>query len=286
MAWKGRDVQTLNYNDLITILNNSKLQASDKPLYQVISEILKRSTRNEQITVENIKEVVGNISEIGDTIINITTISEALRALSFLLAEPVPTDPSTSVLVLPGARELLAGTGITFDDSVANQRTINSSASADIQKLVVPLTDADIKASPSGAFELVPAQGAGTILTLHRATLKLTVNVAYTNIDFYCWAGLQVGPMNVSNYLTDETGPAPTQFSLYFGTPLFSLIEFLPLSIPDIASYWGMGVNAWGDYTTVENQPLTLNVDNNGAGNLTGGDASNEGELTLYYSID
>ena len=126
MAWKGRSIETVNFQDLLSILSITKLQSSNPPLYQVLSQMIQRLTRNDEITVQQIQEVVGNISSIGDTIIVVQAFTTALQQLQFLLSEAVPTDPSSQVLVLPNARQLLPGVGVSFDDTVDNQRTLNA----------------------------------------------------------------------------------------------------------------------------------------------------------------
>lgn len=129
MAWKGRQQDTQNFNDLLTILANSRLQTTSPALYTCLWQLLTRLTKVTTEQAQQINEVVGLIDDIGNTIITIGQFNDALRELVWLIGEPVPGDPSTSILTLPNARELLAGTGITFDDTVDNERTINSTAS-------------------------------------------------------------------------------------------------------------------------------------------------------------
>lgn len=86
----------------------SGLQSKDPTLYQVIDKILDAITQLQNATSE----------EINTTIITVLT---DIQNQSFLTA----TDET---LKLPNSRELLAGIGITFDDSIANERTVNAIA--------------------------------------------------------------------------------------------------------------------------------------------------------------
>lgn len=89
---------------LRTQLVTSGLQKRDNPLFQVINQLI------------GLLQDVGNNAQ---TAIN--NIDTGLADADFITW----TDEST---LLPNSRNLLAGTGITFDDSIANERTINSSA--------------------------------------------------------------------------------------------------------------------------------------------------------------
>jgi hypothetical protein len=142
MAWKGRSQDTQNFNDLLTILANSRLQVTSPPLYNCLWQLLTRLTKLTTEQQTQINEIVGLIDDIGNTIITIEDFNNALKELVWILGEPAPTDPATDVLVLPNARQLLAGAGITFDDTVANERTINASATG--SGYWTPLTDGDV----------------------------------------------------------------------------------------------------------------------------------------------
>lgn len=94
-------------NRLIQWLNASTLQTTNNPLYQVIKALIE-ATRQLQ------DEIAATIAEVEDSIPG--DISEA----TFLTTGAEVGD-------LPNSRQLIAGTNITFDDSVANERTINAS---------------------------------------------------------------------------------------------------------------------------------------------------------------
>lgn len=156
MAWKGdKPGDNRGFNDLLQPLSNSNIKRTNFPLYQVISQFIQRATLGEININSSIKEIVGQITEIGDIVLIIQGNIDSIEQLGILLAEPVPIDPTTNNLVLPNARELLAGIGITFDDSIPNQRTIN--AVAGVGTSYVPLA--------TGAEPLeIMSNGAGSVL--------------------------------------------------------------------------------------------------------------------------
>lgn len=101
---------------LYSALLNSGLQNKDPALYQVIYQLID--------SVKTLKsETTPSFSSNPSNIRNSTFITVNNETGS-----------------LPNSRQLLAGLGITFDDSVVGRRTINSSGSG----YWVPLTDGDL----------------------------------------------------------------------------------------------------------------------------------------------
>jgi len=87
-------------------LLNTGLQTKDNPLWQVISQLI--------TFAKKLQEELDN---------RITTASGTVSNASFLTRN----DETGS---FPSSVQLLAGTNVTFDDSVPNQRTINVPGSA------------------------------------------------------------------------------------------------------------------------------------------------------------
>ena len=87
-------------------LLQSGLQKRDNPLFQVINQL------------------IGLVQNVGDNaniaIANITPPTD-ISDSDFLVW-------SDETATLPNSRNLLAGPGITFDDTIANERTISSAA--------------------------------------------------------------------------------------------------------------------------------------------------------------
>ena len=98
----------------------SGLQVKDPPLYQVITQLIANAIRLQEITDELI---AGNTTDI-----------TALLNATFL----THTDESA---LLIASRNLLAGTGVSFDDTVPNERTINVTTSE--EGVWTPLSDGD-----------------------------------------------------------------------------------------------------------------------------------------------
>lgn len=101
-------------NRLQSALLTSKLNTTNKPLYQVISQL-----------ISTLQELQATISGIGSS----GVIPVDISAQDYLTS----ADDSAA---LPNSRQLLAGTNITFDDAVANERTINSSGGSSVDYVV------------------------------------------------------------------------------------------------------------------------------------------------------
>lgn len=86
-------------------LNNSDLQRTNTPLWELISALLK--------ILREIRDLLFANSEAQ------ATSAGALSNRTYLTA-------IQESAYLPFSRELIAGSGITFDDSTPNERTINS----------------------------------------------------------------------------------------------------------------------------------------------------------------
>ena len=122
MAFRPDDQQP-DFSSLITSLDNSKTQTSNYSLYQTIFFLIQNTQRARALILKDIKELETDLNSILD--------AELLTA-------------SDETAVFPNSRELLAGTGITFDDTIANQRTINSSGGVAGAYYDSPLSDGDL----------------------------------------------------------------------------------------------------------------------------------------------
>lgn len=131
MAWKGRDQNPLqNFSDLLNSLNNSKLSQSNNALWQTIYGLITRMQGVKDTTVIKLKEVADQIFDIGNTIFNITA---NLKDATFWTK-------NNETLNFPSSLEVIAGTGITLDYSVANQVTVNSTGGG---SGVLPMVNGD-----------------------------------------------------------------------------------------------------------------------------------------------
>lgn len=165
---------------------------------------------------------------------------------------------------------------------------------------IVPITNAQLKASVSTPITIVAAPGSGVRLKVLGVTYHLAASAGgYTNINTtYAWMGLLGGPSfgagwpAVDGIANDSTVPT---------TPLADLTAFLgtgadytyDVSVPQHAAISNPtgGVREWvvtSDQQVptadLDNQPIVFAIDNNGSGNLTGGNAANTLTVVLYYA--
>lgn len=101
----------------------SKVKHEDFPLFQVVVQLIDAIRQLQLATGEEIESISGGISSLSN-----------LRLL---------THTSESV-ALPNSRQLIAGTNITFDDTVINQRTVNVSVPIPPDREWSVLTDGNL----------------------------------------------------------------------------------------------------------------------------------------------
>jgi hypothetical protein len=97
-------VQPVNLTTLLAVLNNTGLQQKDPALYQVIAQL--------------IKAIRQSISATQGQIVN---PSSGLSSRTFITK-------NNETASLPNSWQLLAGTGISFDDTTPSQLVLNVSA--------------------------------------------------------------------------------------------------------------------------------------------------------------
>jgi hypothetical protein len=119
MAFKGRGANDVDFDSLQVTLVNSKLQQQNPALYLTINQIIARLKLRQQYVNNYFENVIGDINI--DTNNNIEAI---LRTITRLLESDFLTWSDESSY-LTNSRELIAGDGITFDDTIANQRIIS-----------------------------------------------------------------------------------------------------------------------------------------------------------------
>jgi hypothetical protein len=152
----------------------------------------------------------------------------------------------------------------------------------------ISIADADVKALVTTPYELVAAPGATKFIMPLMTILHLDWTADYTNIDAAAVLKTRLGAQLTSLQVLGEAASSAVTNLLAFGTSAFAL---LPLSwnevyvsttpqAPEVD-----GQSNFGD--EVLDQPLQLFILNNGAGDLTGGDAANVLRArVLYYLVD
>lgn len=131
MAWKGRSQILQGFSDLLTILSNSKVGQADPALENVVNQIITRSGRNHDAVQLAIKNLLTQVGDLGDLVVIINNI---FKTIDFITG-------SDQTLDLPASLQLIAGAGITFDDTVPNQKIVMATGSGGYW---TPLTDGDL----------------------------------------------------------------------------------------------------------------------------------------------
>jgi hypothetical protein len=141
------------------------------------------------------------------------------------------------------------------------------------QSVTVTLTDAQIKALPTSAVEVIPAPGAGKYIVVLNTFVALNTSAgAYGNLSgATCKLFL--------NYSVAEdpiTQPADENSDLFFGT---AAVSYTPLATIGSNNAWSFIMN------NLVNDAVELGLDNAGAGALTGGNAANTMTVTVVYIV-
>lgn len=160
-----------------------------------------------------------------------------------------------------------------------------------------PLTDAQIKALPTTALTVIAAPPTGyTIKVLGASIYVNTTAGAYTNINATYCAAFQLtfnvasAAWEVAPVINDNTTTTPlTQVNALLGAAaekrhtLVAANFFAPAAVG--ADLW-VTDNDTPLMSAIEAQPLVVSIDNNGSGNLTGGNAANTGLLVVTYTLE
>lgn len=115
--------QQPDFSTLFTSLSNSRLQVTNNALYQTIFFLIQNTNISRDQLIDAIETIDQGLSDIG--------------AASF-----ITVDDETAIF--PNSRQLLAGPGIEFDDSVAGERTISTGAGGIGTHYDSPLSDGDL----------------------------------------------------------------------------------------------------------------------------------------------
>lgn len=160
-----------------------------------------------------------------------------------------------------------------------------------IHQATVELTDAQIKALPTTAVEIMAAPGAGKVILASFGVFKMDMAVggAYTNRNAVDpGASIQVG------YGGNENESLLVTFPELLSGALISLLtneglDYFYILTPIVA--WPVaGAAAFPFPANVSvvgssNQPLTIKAFNQGDGDFTGGDPANTLRVTVEYRI-
>lgn len=142
MAFKNSQPRPqTDFSDLVATLNKANIQTQNPTLYQTIWQLITKSQQNKDQIFTILEQFFGDIIINDDVdlsaILNlINNLNNIINFATFLTAE-------NESIRLPSSRRLIAGTGITFDDTIPNERTI-SAVGGSGSVYYAPLTDGNI----------------------------------------------------------------------------------------------------------------------------------------------
>jgi hypothetical protein len=155
-----------------------------------------------------------------------------------------------------------------------------------VLQATVALNDAQIKALPTTAVQLVAAPGSGKYLNVHEAILTSDFTAgAYGNTSDTGFIYVSLDPnAGVVSLLMRNDGDSVNPLGTFLGAAkrATALIPYQNAIKPVLFS---QGVVPYvGPVSERENLPLLIQAVN-GAGNFTGGNAANVMKVTLFYSV-
>ncbi len=170
---------------------------------------------------------------------------------------------------------------------------VASSSVGILHRAIVALTNAQVKALPTTPITLIAAPGSGNRLRPLAVSYSFaTGSGAYTNIDAtYADLHLMLGTDYVGYGPVDDASTIPplTLVTSVLGTAATRIFDqgMPPQQGTPVAGSAGyVQTIAFYNRNQQENAALMIAMDNNGTGNLTGGNAANTLTVTIYYAIE
>lgn len=159
-----------------------------------------------------------------------------------------------------------------------------------IHFVTVTLTDAQVKALPTTPIQIIPPQGSGKRIRLFGASYRAKIGSgAYTNIDPAAYLVLSAPSeaVWVSGVVPNDISVSFTYLTTLLGTAQYSVADLLPYAHASTpAADWGPIPQVNIPNINYDNVAVQLILNNNGAGNLTGGNVLNSFVVTAYFSVE
>jgi hypothetical protein len=180
-------------------------------------------------------------------------------------------------------RDTITINGVSFSGTAAQLKTqllsdifTNQSIAVIPYTKKVVLTDAQIKALPTTAIELVAAPGAGKLIKVISADAIIDTTAGGYVVDTNCRWQLFLGTQEITGLAQPELALATTP-GIYF-------LPFPEFAAPGSGGDAGYLVTTSKSVTSMVNQPLKIKDDFNGVADYTGGNAANTVSVIVYYA--
>lgn len=200
----------------------------------------------------------------------VTVIDDAARSAGIISGGVIPL-PSPTVTDLDGTNDPGLSSKYSRGD---HKHGIN------LFESTIVLTNAQIKALPTTPLVLVAAPGAGI------AYVPISINLhsdftagAYTNVNADSYLGAYIGDW-FSNFIGNDSS-IPITFLSDFLSALELYVQLVSYTFSQQIVNWGNLAFNFGP--NMANNPIGLYFENNGSGNLTGGNAANTLTVTTFY---
>ena len=161
-----------------------------------------------------------------------------------------------------------------------------------VKTKTVTLTNAQIKALPSTAVEIIPAQGENTLIIPYFAVARMGWVADYTNIDATAYIQLDITGLFITPLLQNTLSGVSAL--LAGGGPDGTMVVFLmnhlakssiTAAAPNVTPHYHQGATDSGWYDSdIVNKPITISAFNNGS-DFQGGDPNNTLQIIVNYTV-
>jgi hypothetical protein len=148
MAWKGKKKEgiwkkgadpTIDFLDLLPLLLRTKTQQSDQPLYQLLKDLITKTSDNKDQVNTILNSFFGRVRITDDT--DLSAILTIISTINNILTNATFITEADETLLLTASRQAIAGTNITFDVTNPGQIILNASGAGGSGVMYMPLTD-------------------------------------------------------------------------------------------------------------------------------------------------